>query len=81
MMKVTLRSRTWCPLPFCLQGPMGQAMAPLPTPLQSTGGFFVFFFGFFFFLLFRAAHGGSQARGRIGTTAAGLHHTTATLDP
>ena len=33
---------------------------------------------FFFFGLFRAtpvAYGGSQARGRIGTTAAGLHHS------
>ena len=32
---------------------------------------------FFFFLSFRAtpaAHGGSQARGRIGATRAGLHH-------
>ena len=31
-----------------------------------------------FFWLFRAAlaaYGGSQARGRIGTTAAGLHHS------
>ena len=33
---------------------------------------------FFFFCLFRAAsvaYGGSQARGRIGTVAAGLHHS------
>ena len=33
---------------------------------------------FFFFLLFRAvpaAYGGSQARGLIGVTAAGLHHS------
>ena len=32
---------------------------------------------FFFFFLFRAvpeAYGGSQARGRMGVTAAGLHH-------
>ena len=38
---------------------------------------------FFFFLYFRAApvaFGGSQSRGRIGATAAGLHHTTATRD-
>ena len=38
----------------------------------------VTFFLFFFFLLFRAApmaYGGSQARGRIGATAAGLHHS------
>ena len=31
-----------------------------------------------FFLLFGAmplAHGGSQARGRVGVTAAGLHHS------
>ena len=27
-----------------------------------------------YFLLFRAAYGGSQARGRIGATAASLHH-------
>jgi len=33
---------------------------------------------FFFFGLFRAAlaaYGGSQARGQIGATAAGLHHS------
>ena len=33
---------------------------------------------FFAFLLFRAtpmAYGGSQARGQIGATAAGLHHS------
>ena len=37
--------------------------------------FFFFFFSFSFFLLFRAtllAYRGSQARGPIGTTAAGL---------
>ena len=36
------------------------------------------FFFFFFFLLYRAAlpaPTGSQARGRIGATAAGLHHS------
>ena len=35
-------------------------------------------FGFFFFLLFGAtpeAYGGSQARGQIGATAAGLCHS------
>ena len=33
-------------------------------------------FFFFFFLLFRAtAYGGSQARGHIGATAAGLCHS------
>ena len=45
--------------------------------------FLSFFFFFFFFLcvcvcLFRAAptaYGGSQARGRIGAVAAGLHHS------
>ena len=39
-------------------------------------GFFVFFF--FVFCPFRAApaeYGGSQARGRIGAVAAGLHHS------
>ena len=33
---------------------------------------------FFFFLFFKAApraHGGSQARGLIGATATGLHHS------
>ena len=37
-----------------------------------------FFFFFFFFGLFRAAfmaYGGSQARGPMGATAAGLHHS------
>ena len=48
---------------------------------------FIFLFLFFVFLSFvvvvvvaiswaaPAAHGGSQARGRIGTVAAGLHHS------
>ena len=38
---------------------------------------FVGFFGFVLFLLFRAtpkAYGGSQARGTVRATAAGLHH-------
>ena len=38
----------------------------------------------FFFFLFRptpVAYGGSQARGSIGATAAGLHIATATQDP
>ena len=43
------------------------------------GSFFFFFFFFFFVLcLFRVtptAHGGSQARGPIGATAAGLCHS------
>ena len=36
------------------------------------------FLSFFFFFLFRAApaaHGGSQARGQIGATAAALYHS------
>ena len=39
---------------------------------------------FFFFALFRAtpvAYGGSQARGRIPATAAGLHHSKAGSEP
>ena len=45
---------------------------------------FLFLFFSFFFLLFRAtpvAYGDSQARGPIGATAAGLHHSTATSGP
>ena len=41
--------------------------------LAAAMGFFFFFFG-----LFRAslvAYGGSQARGRFGAAAAGLHHS------
>ena len=71
-----------------------------PEFLSFFSFFFLFFFFFFFFLLFRAtpeAYGGSQARGPVGATAAGLHHShsntrsklhiqttpqlTATLDP
>ena len=39
---------------------------------------------FFFVGLFRAtptAHGGSQARGPVGATAASLHHSSRQLDP
>ena len=45
---------------------------------RAIPGFLVFVFGFFFLLLFRAtptAYGGSQARGQIRPTAAGLHHS------
>ena len=55
-----LKKNTWCFFFVCL---------------------FVLFFGFFFFnlkFLFRAtpaAYGGSQARDRIGATAAGLGHS------
>ena len=37
-----------------------------------------------FFLLFRAAasaYGGSRARGQVGATAAGLHHSHSNVDP
>ena len=34
-----------------------------------------FFFFFFFFRAAPAAYGGSQARGRIGAAAVGLHHS------
>ena len=43
-----------------------------------TQGFFILFYFYFIFLLFRAApaaYGGSQARNRIGATAAGLRHS------
>ena len=43
--------------------------------------FFIYFLFFLSFLLFLwaapATHGGSQARGLIGATAAGLHHSNA----
>ena len=42
----------------------------------------IFFFFFFVFCLFRAApavYGNSQARGRIGAIAAGLHHSHSNL--
>ena len=40
-----------------------------------------FFFFFSFFWAAPLAYGGSQARGLIGTTAAGLHHSQAAQDP
>ena len=51
--------------------------------------FFIFIFYFFVFLLLLwaspAAYGGSQARGRIGAVAAGLHqshsHSNARSEP
>ena len=68
--------------------------------LQAFRSCLFFILLFFFALLFRAtlmAHGGSQVRGQMGATAAGLHHShghagsklhlqptpqlTATLDP
>ena len=59
----------------CLTNNFSQMMAYL----------FIFYF-YFYFLLFRAvpvAYGGSQARGQIGATAAGLchSHSNAGLEP
>ena len=48
------------------------------------GGFLVFVFVFCLFVFFRAApeaYRGSQARGRIGAVAAGLHHTNGRSKP
>ena len=45
---------------------------------KNLGLLFFFFFFFFTFCLFRAvpvAHGGSEAKGQIGPTATGLHHS------
>ena len=36
---------------------------------------YLFIYLFCFFMAAPAAHGSSQARGRIGATAAGLHHS------
>jgi len=38
--------------------------------------FYFFFFHIYFFRATPTAHGGSQARGRIGATAAGLPHSS-----
>ena len=46
--------------------------------LSHHAGTSYFFFSFFFFCLFRAvpmAYGSSQARGQMGTAAAGLCHS------
>ena len=50
---------------------------PSPALVIFLSFFFIFYF-ILFFCLFRAkpvAYGGSQARGLIGATAAGLHHS------
>jgi len=60
------------PLTHCVQ------LGIEPTPLQQPELLQVGFFFFFFLCLFRAtlvAYGRSQARGQIGATAAGLHHS------
>ena len=54
------------------------SLAPHPFQFQSLTFYFIFLNLFIYFLLFRAtleAHGSSQARGRIGATAAGLCHS------
>ena len=51
----------------------------MSCPLNENVGGLFWFWGAFLFLLCRAApvaYGSSQARGRIGTTAAGLHHSS-----
>ena len=79
----------WCLSSFCIQllftGFMVSSVLPLQRiqhPChQSMNMFLSFFLSFFFwsFFLFRAtpvAYGGSQARGLIGATTAGLHHSS-----
>ena len=66
---------SWVP-PSHLRRPKG--LNRIRIPLMPCPYFSFSFFFFFFFLLFRAtpvAYGGSQARDRTGTTAAGLHHS------
>ena len=58
---------------------ISQFISPQPGSVEHIS----FSFSFFFFLLFRAvlaAHGGSQARGQTGATAAGLHHSHSNMD-
>ena len=46
------------------------------TPVHCDAlGFFFFFFFFPFFRATPTAYGSSQARGQLGATAAGLHHS------
>ena len=49
----------------------------MSKPIEAELTLSDFYFILFYFLLFRATHvadGSSQARGRSGATAAGLHH-------
>ena len=50
------------------------------NPLDGEPAFLSFLF-FFFFRTTPSAYGGSQARGRIGATAAGLHHSHSNARP
>ena len=50
----------------------GVAVAVIQNMTQRAG---CYFFSLFFFRDAPAAHGRSQARGRIRATAAGLHHS------
>ena len=53
-------------------------LSPLGRSFLSFWGFFVCLFFVFVFCLFKATpavYGGPQARGQIGTIAAGLHHS------
>ena len=62
--------------PFCKMG----LLTPAPCALLRLGevGEIIFFFCLFVFSrAILAAYGGSQARGLIGATAAGLHHSNA----
>ena len=59
-------------------GPWTIHNSPAPIPIALVEVKVNILFIYLFFLLFRAApaaHGGSQARGRFGATAAGLHRS------
>ena len=58
--------------------PQGTLTMPLEPKGRLLGGHAMTGGFFFFFCLFRAAptaYGGSQARGQVRSTAAGLHHS------
>ena len=60
------------------QGPQGPPQNLSITHVYTVSHLFTFLFIFLSFCPFRAApaaYGGSQARGRIGATAADLHHS------
>ena len=62
-------------LVLALQPAAGYCSPPVKTPFLPGICSLAKFFFFFFFWATPVAHGGSQASGPIGATAAGLYHS------
>ena len=70
-----------CSKMLCQQVEKKQATGSMGCAVPFFFSLFVFVFVFFLFRATPAAYGSSQARGRIGAVAVGLHHSNVRSKP